>query len=157
MRPRVYYNTPPRDNSNAQYLAGGQFPNNLIFTNGVQNACNNPTTTPAGCSNYFLTTLNGTSYATNVPGIGRNVFRGPRYFSTDLSLAKRISLAGVSDFLGEFARLDLRANFFNLFNNLNFTPFTAGSSSTRADNAQFGVPTSALAGRVVEFQARFSF
>ncbi len=153
IRPRAYYGTPPRGNSNEVYMSGGMFPNNLI----AGAACNNITTTPAGCSRYFLTPINGTSYLTNVPGIGRNVFRGPRYFNVDLSIAKRVSLAGINSFLGEAARLDLRFNFFNLFNNLNFAPFNAFSNSTRADNAQFGVPTAALAGRVGEFQARFSF
>jgi hypothetical protein len=153
IRPRAYYGTAPLDNSNSTYLAGGQFPNNLI----AGAACNNIATTPAGCSRYFLTPLNGISYLTNVPGVGRNVFRGPRYFNVDISIAKRISLAGINGFLGEAARLDLRFNFFNLFNNLNFASFNAFSNSTRADNAQFGVPTAALAGRVGEFQARFSF
>ena len=112
---------------------------------------------PGRLQQIFLTPLNGTTYQTNVPGIGRNVFRGPRYFNVDLSIAKRVNLSGINGFLGEKARLDLRFNFFNLFNNLNFAPFNAGSSSTRVDNAQFGVPTAALAGRVGEFQARFSF
>jgi hypothetical protein len=129
------------------------FPGNLI----AGATCNNITTTPAGCSKYFLTPLNGNTYLNNVPGIGRNVFRGPRYFNVDISIAKRVSLSGINNFLGEAARLDLRFNFFNLFNNLNFGSFNAFSNSTRVDNAQFGVPTSAYAGRVGEFQARFSF
>lgn len=162
IRPRAYYGVSPAGNSNADYMAGGQFPGNLIFTTNasgalVQNACNNIATTPQGCSKYFLTPLNGTTFQTNVPGIGRNVFRGPRYVNVDLSIAKRVSLAGLNGFLGESARLDIRFNFFNLLNNLNFAPFNAFSNSTRVDNAQFGVPTAALAGRVGEFQARFSF
>ncbi|MFT3744067.1 MAG: TonB-dependent receptor [Pyrinomonadaceae bacterium] len=161
IRPRQYYGTAPLDNSNATYLAGGQFPNNFIrdASNNVV-ACNNLTTTPAGCSRYFLTPLNGISYLTNVPGVGRNVFRGPRYFNVDLSIAKQFdisSLATATRILGEKAKLDLRFNFFNLLNNLNFAPFNAFSNSTRADNIAFGVPTAALAGRVGEFQARFSF
>lgn len=157
IRPRVYYGTAPLSNSNQNFLTGGLFPNNLIRNAaGAVVPCNNTTTTPAGCSTYFLTTLNGTSFATNAPGIGRNVFRGPRYFSVDLSMAKSFSLAGTG-FFGEAAKLDLRFNFFNLLNNLNLAPFTAGSNSTRVDNAQFGVATAALAGRIGEFQARFSF
>ena len=156
IRPRQWYGVEPLNNSNATYLAGGQFPGNII----AGAACNNIATTPAGCSKYFLTPLNGISYLTNVPGIGRNVFRGPRYFNVDLSVAKQFNLSSlnvVSSILGERAKLDLRFNFFNLFNNLNFASFNAFSNSTRADNAQFGVPTAALAGRVGEFQARFSF
>lgn len=148
-RPRVYYGVQPLGNSNDNFLTTGVFPGNFIT--GAN--CG----TGAGCSTYFLTTPGATNnFLDNVPGIGRNVFRGPRYFSVDLSLAKRFSLAGTG-FLGEAARLDLRFNFFNLLNNLNLASFTAGSNSTRINNTQFGVATSALAGRVGEFQARFSF
>lgn len=156
IRPRQWYGTAPLGNSNSDYQAGGQFPGNLI----AGAACNNITTTPAGCSRYFLTTVNGTNPENNRPGIGRNVFRGPRYFNVDLSMAKRFSLSGlnaVNKVLGERAILDLRFNFFNLFNNLNYTGFNYNTNSTRVENAQFGVPTGALAGRVGEFQARFSF
>ena len=54
------------------------------------------------------------------PGIGRNSFRGPRYFAVDMSLAKR---TGLPSFLGEGAFLEFKANFFNVFNNLNLAPF----------------------------------
>lgn len=86
------------------------------------------------------------------PGIGRNSFRGPRYFAVDMSLAKR---TGVPAFFGEGAFLEVRANFFNAFNNLNLAPF--GFFAPNIDNPDFGRAQSALAGRVVEFQARFSF
>lgn len=148
IRPRVYYGTAPLENSNEVYMNGGQFPNNRI----PGSTCT--TTTP--CSNYFLTTLDGNSYLTNVPGIGRNVFRGPRYFNVDLSIAKRFVFPE-SGFLGPNARLDLRFNFFNLFNTLNFASFNAFSNSTRVENSSFGIPTAVLAGRTGEFQARFSF
>ena len=60
--------------------------------------------------------------------------------------------------LGNNAGLEFRANAFNLFNNLNLKPFEFNS----AEHADRESPTSgarlpALAGRVVEFQARFSF
>lgn len=149
IRPRVYYGTAPQNNSNETFTTTGMFPGNIIT--GA-----NCGTAAAGCSNYFLTTRNGTSYIGNEPGIGRNTFRGPRYFSIDLSIAKAVRIPA-SGFFGEKARLDLRFNFFNLLNNLNLAPFNAQSNSTRADNVQFGYATGALAGRVGEFQARFSF
>ena len=86
------------------------------------------------------------------PGIGRNSFRGPRYFSVDMSLAKRTGLPG---FLGERAFLEVKANFFNAFNNLNLAPFEFFSPTV--DSRDFGRAQSAQAGRVVEFQARFNF
>ncbi len=86
------------------------------------------------------------------PGIGRNSFRGPRYFAVDLSLAKR---TGMPSFFGEGAFLEVKANFFNAFNNLNLAPFEFFSPVI--DSRDFGRAQSALAGRVVEFQARFNF
>jgi len=87
-----------------------------------------------------------------LPGIGRNSFRGPRYFSVDMSLGKRTGLPKV---LGEGAFLEVKANFFNAFNNLNLLPFKFFAPSV--DNPDFGRAQGALAGRVVELQARFSF
>lgn len=89
---------------------------------------------------------------TLLPGIGRNSFRGPRYFSVDMSLAKR---TGLPSFLGESSFLEVKANFFNIFNNLNLAPF--GFFAPNVDNRDFGRAERALAGRVVEFQARFNF
>lgn len=157
IRPRVYYGTAPLANTNENFLSTGVFPNNII-RNAAGNVvnCNDPIGVPLGCSTYFLTTRIGTSFATNAPGIGRNVFRGPRYFSTDLSIAKNFKLP-TTGFLGEAANINLRFNFFNLFNTLNIAPFNAASSSTRVDNVQFGYATAALAGRVGEVQIRFSF
>jgi hypothetical protein len=86
------------------------------------------------------------------PGIGRNSFRGPRYFAVDLSLAKR---TGVPAFLGEGSFLEFKANFFNAFNSLNLANF--GFFSPPIDSSDFGRAQNALAGRVVELQARFNF
>jgi hypothetical protein len=66
-------------------------------------------------------------------------------------------------FLGEGARLDLRADLFNIFNKLNLSPLTANSSDQIisfdgiSSNPMFGQPQTALGGRVVELQARFTF
>jgi len=87
-----------------------------------------------------------------LPGIGRNSFRGPRYFAVDMSLAKR---TGLPSFFGEGAFLEVKANAFNIFNNLNLAPF--GFFSPTVDNPDFGRAQRALAGRVVELQARFNF
>jgi hypothetical protein len=88
------------------------------------------------------------------PGIGRNTFRGPKYFATDMSLAKRTGLPSFLH-LDESAFFEIKANFFNVFNNLNLTNF--GFFSSTVDNPDFGRASGALAGRVVEFQGRLSF
>jgi hypothetical protein len=99
---------------------------------------------------------NGDTFQANPPGIGRNVFRGPTYFSTDLSLSKRFGLPNFGR-LGENPNLDLRVNFFNIFNTLNLAPFLSGSGGTFVTRPTFGEPDGALAGRVIELQARFNF
>jgi hypothetical protein len=71
--------------------------------------------------------------------------------------------------LGENAKIDIRANFYNLFNQLNLAPLPSqsigtiqvnpalGTQTVAGANGRFGVATNALAGRVIEAQARFSF
>ena len=71
--------------------------------------------------------------------------------------------------LGENAKLDFRANFYNLFNQLNLTPLgaqnigtivvdpVAHTQSVTSPNGTFGVATNALNGRIIEAQVRFSF
>ncbi len=130
-RPIAYFGGALHDTSNDEFIRpGGNF--------------------PGGGAKYFDFTKAGP------PGIGRNVFRGPRYFSTDLSLVKQTRLS--SFHLGEAANLELRANLYNAFNKLNLSPFRFFSPGTFADNNTFfGRADTALAGRVVELQARFSF
>ncbi len=125
-----------------------------------------------GAARYFNATLNRDptrnndfTFQANPPGIGRNTFRGPNYFDIDMSVAKRFGLPGLG-FLGEGRSLELKANFFNLFNRLNLAPFgffsngtivAFGDPANPTYNPQFGVPDGALSGRQVELQARFRF
>jgi Carboxypeptidase regulatory-like domain/TonB dependent receptor len=102
---------------------------------------------PGGGARYFPLTA-------GPPGIGRNSFRGPRYFSVDMSIVKKTGLPG---FLGEDANLELRANFFNVFNQLNLQPIRFFDDGSIVTSQFFGRSTRGLAGRVVEFQARFRF
>jgi len=51
----------------------------------------------------------------------RNIFSGPGYTSVDLSFGKDFKFPAAR-FIGESAKLELRANFFNAFNILNLTP-----------------------------------
>src|SRR5262249_52121335 len=56
------------------------------------------------------------------PGVARNSFWGPRYSSVDLTLGKAFGLPRMR-VLGENARIDIRANFYNIFNQTNLVPF----------------------------------
>jgi Carboxypeptidase regulatory-like domain/TonB dependent receptor len=85
------------------------------------------------------------------PGIGRNAFRGPRYTDVDATLSKSFGLPN-NKILGENSKIEIRANFYNLFNNLNL----ANVDSTISDPT-FGEATTVLGGRTIEMQARFSF
>jgi hypothetical protein len=87
----------------------------------------------------------------------RNIFTGPGYTSIDMTVGKDFAFPS-SGFLGEAARLEIRANFFNLFNILNLQPLVPATSSTDILNTtDFGRSIDGQAGRVVEFQARFVF
>jgi len=56
-------------------------------------------------------------------GLGRNVFQGPGYWNLDLGVSKRFDL-------GERAKLQFRAEFFNALNHANFdTPTSASTGS----------------------------
>lgn len=142
-RPVGFSGAPRMGNSDEDFLNGGPFPGSFIGGNcGASPGCNNVFRT------YFPFNANPLSFP---PGIGRNTMFGPKYFSTDLTVGKKFGL------WGEGTALDLKVNFFNVFNQLNFAPFAANSNSTHVDRSQFGIPTAGLAGRVAELQARFSF
>jgi hypothetical protein len=121
---------------------GGNFPG--IVTGGNCDPKNGPV---AGAP-YFDACSQGP------PFIHRNSFRGPRYQAIDMSFVKTTPFPF---FRGEQAKLDLRANFFNLFNKLNLQPFGKNDGSTSINDPHFGQATASLAGRVIEFQARLTF
>jgi hypothetical protein len=135
-------------------MNGGLFPGSYLSgtTCNNQGAGNNI----PGCNTVFLTDFDVNNPLANRPAVGRNSFFGPKYFVTDISVGKKFGLPNTG-FWGEAANLDIKVNFFNVFNQLNFAPFAANSNPTHVDRAQFGMPTNALSGRVGEFQARFSF
>jgi hypothetical protein len=111
---------------------------------------------PGGPLDYFTPPPAGSFTVPPRPGVGRNSFRGPGYFSLDATLVKRFGLPAIRG-IGNNANIEVRANAFNVFNNLNLKPFTFNTRSTQIESADFGQALEALAGRVVEFQARFSF
>jgi hypothetical protein len=111
---------------------------------------------PGGPLQYFTPPPAGSFDRPPPPGVGRNSFRGPGYFAVDATLTKRFGLPRIRG-LSDAAGIEIRTNAYNLLNTLNLSPFAFDSASTRIDNPDFGRATSALSGRVVEFQARLSF
>lgn len=144
-RPTALLQEPGRDTSNDSFLTpDANFPG--IVHSGNCNAANGP----IGGLPYFDICHPGT------PGIGRNSFRGPNYFGLDFSVMKVFGLSSAK-FLGESAKIELRGNFFNLFNKLNLQPIGFNTDQNRIENPRFGQSPGGLAGRVIEFQARLSF
>jgi hypothetical protein len=148
VRPQGYIGPSDIDTSNDAFIDGTNFP---------------------GGGAPFFVVFKQADGSVAPPGIGRNSFRGPNYFNVDFSLVKETRLPKI---LGEGANLELRANFFNVFNKLNLASFNFGSNAVTigafdpgANNGQgrvnnnpnFGIANAGLSGRVVELQARFRF
>ncbi len=114
---------------------------------------------PKGSLSYFTVP---TWPALGIPpmpdaSIHRNMFRGPRYFGLDLTLSKSFLLPKTPIF-GENARVQFQSFFFNVFNRLNLKDVnTAISNDGVTSNPLFGTAQGAMAGRIVEFQAKFTF
>jgi hypothetical protein len=87
------------------------------------------------------------------PGLARNSFNAPGYKDVDASLTKAFGFPKLP-VLGEDAKLEIRADIFNLFNNLNLNSSRIDSNIT---SPTFGQAQQALGSRTINFQARFSF
>lgn len=142
--------------SNANFMSpGGNFPKGGLayFTAPTFTSCT--ATFPATCP-----------APPQVPGIGRNSFRGPRYFDLDFALSKSFGLPTMR-VLGEGAKIEFRLDAYNLLNSLNLGNGGGTSNCGVLDNVvtdpTFGqvVPNcgqnGALGSRTVEMQARFNF
>ena len=138
--PASYLGGARLDYSNSRFLsAGGSFPNGgpAYFTPSAFTDCTAPF--PATCP------------APQQPGVRRNSFGGPGYIDLDATLSKSFGLPKLP-VLGEAAKLELRANFFNLTNRLNLT-----NVDNTVTDPHFGEATGALGSRTIEVQARFNF
>jgi Carboxypeptidase regulatory-like domain len=97
-------------------------------------------------SQYFNTSL----FAPNVVGTfgnsGKGIIPGPGYFDTDFGLLRNIPLT-------ERMTLQFRAEFFNLFNSVNF----GAPDVSVADGPVFGTITSASDPRILQFALKFLF
>ena len=138
--PSAYLGGAGTSTSNDQFKTGANYPN--------------------GGAAYFATptytAYSGTSFGNSLPqgpGIDRNSLNGPGYKDVDLTLLKAFGIPN-NRVLGEGARVELRLDAYNVFNNLNFNPT---SISTNIANGNFGEATAALAARVVTIGARFNF
>jgi hypothetical protein len=170
-----YYNLRPyylggggSDHSNkafinaSNYFAGGS-------TGGATTTATvNGSSQPVAYSNKYFVQPNFTSAiqysnatgfpAANValpgrPGLDRNAFVGPNYRDVDMTLTKGFGLPN-NRVTGENGRIEIRADAFNLFNIQNLNPANVTNDVT---SAYFGRDNTALGGRTITMQARFSF
>jgi hypothetical protein len=95
-------------------------------------------------------------------GIERNIMTGPGYNNLNGSLSKAFGLPNMP-ILGDNAKLEIRADAYNLLNVVNLNPGVDGYlGSVSPDgkvqpNSNFGTTGGALGARTVQIQARFSF
>jgi len=158
-RPSGVINPGLNNTSNDSFITpNANFPGMIHEGDTVPNPAGG--TINAQCSNADPTTRPGYPYfnicTPGPPAVGRNSLRGPGYFDVDFSVVKKFGLPNTR-FWGEGANIELRGNSFNTFNKLNLAPFSFGTDNTRVENQIFGRSPGALAGRVLEFQAKFNF
>jgi hypothetical protein len=87
-----------------------------------------------------------TAYTSDFGTLGRNIIRGPKQINTDFAIMKLFPIT-------EAQKLEFRAEFFNLFNNVNFAnPVNVVSSGN------FGQIASTTTGpRVIQFALKYNF
>ncbi|PYV44583.1 MAG: hypothetical protein DMG06_05900 [Acidobacteria bacterium] len=96
---------------------------------------------------YFNTALFVDNPIGTFGNSGKNILRGPGFFNTDFGLLKTTKIT-------EQTSVQFRAEFFNVFNNVNF-----GSPDRTLSHGpeQFGHITSAGSPRIIQFGLKFSF
>ena len=89
----------------------------------------------------------------NAPGqtgnTPRAILDSPKYFNVDMALLKNIRF-------GETTRLQLRAEAFNVLNNVNFIPPATGQLQS-ITSPTLGQLTGTTPARTLQFAARFEF
>ncbi len=113
----------------------------------------------AGC--YTASQFQTKAKQSDFGNIGRNAFRGPGYFNSDLNVNKTFNI------LSERYKLLVGANFYNLFNHANFDlpvnnlavgTFGQIQGTVSAPTSAYGAfQGSAVSGRVIQFQTKFTF
>lgn len=118
------------------------------FGNGSNNFTSNQTSSNA----RVYTGPDRSLFAATVPldgqqgNVGRGAFRGPKFSNFDFSLIKRIPIT-------ERMRFTIRADFFNMFNQVNFAIPVSDVTS-----GNFGLSTgTANPARIIQFAGRFDF
>jgi hypothetical protein len=96
-------------------------------------------------SKFFDTSLFVQNAVGTYGNTGKNVLLGPRFFNTDLGVTKSIRVK-------ERVGVQFRAEFFNVFNNVNFR-----LPNSRLTSSSFGTITSAYDPRILQLALKLSF
>ena len=150
LRPAAYLGRRHSDSSNQAFENGRpnlNFPLNQGLTDGAASPYFVNPTAPTADASGFATGL------PQLPGVSRNSFDGPHYQDVDATVTKAFGLPNAA-ILGEDAKIEIRADAFNLLNQINLDPT---SIATNYLQPNFGQAAKGLAGRIVNIQARFSF
>ena len=133
-----------RRSSTRAHGAGNDRPNVPAFGSSLSGLSND---------DFLNGIFKASDFPTPAPGVqgtlGRNTFRGPRYFNVDFALAKAIKLPAIS---GRGSEVQFRIETFNLFNTTNLD-----LPQRNLTSPQFGRSTSALPGRIVQLGGRIAF
>jgi hypothetical protein len=167
LRP-IYTGGAGKSTSNAAFESGSNFANILTGQTSTTATVNGNANTVVAYSNKYFSVPNfqqaitynslGIAPVANAglppaPGLARNSFVGPGYKDLDASLTKAFGFPNMR-VLGDGANLEIRADFFNLFNNTNLDARAIQQNITATN---FGQDTAILGSRTVSLQARFSF
>ena len=99
---------------------------------------------------YFNTSLFTVNAVGTFGNSGKGIIRLPRQFNTDMSLFKETKFR-------ERTTLQFRAEFFNIFNNVNFINPRGSGIVNNASSAQFGQLTVAADPRIMQFALKLLF
>lgn len=94
---------------------------------------------------WFDTSLFNVNRVGTFGNTGKNILRGPRSFNTDISAVKRFTIT-------ERVSAQLRGEFFNVFNNVNFA-----NPDNYVSDANFGRILSAGSPRIIQIAMKLSF
>jgi hypothetical protein len=136
----------------------GSFPSGDYNADGLANdrpdtpSFGNTLPTSPGTSEYIAGVLEREDFEApteegTTGNLGKNTFQGPNYWSVDLGLFKNFMLG-----FREGARIQFRAEFFNLFNRVNLELPVPSLNSSR-----FGKSTQSFDPRQIQFALKFMF
>ena len=114
----------------------------------------NPNATPCVPGTRFNTCAFADPPLGSFGNVGRNTIQGPGYRTWDFSTFKNFSIT-------ERAKMEFRAEFFNVLNHSNFlfarSGPQSGNNATTLGTSQFGFVSAARDPRQIQFALKFSF